>query len=76
MSRLASEGGDGGVHVDVVPVEVGALPLLPAVPPQQEAVCKREGDVRDQDEQQDEGEHCGITEVDAREREKGKSGLT
>ena len=64
------------MHVDVVPVEVGALPLLPAVPPQQEAVCKREGDVRDQDEQQDEGEHRGITEVDAREREKGKSGLT
>ena len=58
------------MHVDVVPVEVGALPLLPAVPPQQEAVCKREGDVRDQDEQQDEGEHCGITEVDARERER------
>ena len=72
MSRLASEGGNGGVHVDVVPV----VPLLPAVPAQQEAVCKREGDVGDQDEQQDEGKHRGITEVDAREREKGKSGLT
>ena len=75
MSRLASEGGDGGAHVDVVPVEVGDLPLLPADASQQETVCKREGDVRDQDEQQYEGKHRGITEVDAREREKGKSGL-
>ena len=66
MSRLASEGGNGGVHVDVVPV----VPLLPAVPAQQEAVCKRKGDVRDQDEQQDEGKHRGITKVDARERER------
>ena len=70
LSRLASEGGDGGAHVGVLPVEVGALPLLPAGTAQQEAVCKREGDVGDQDEQQDEGKHRGITEVDARERER------
>ena len=53
MSRLASEGGDvyGGAHVDVLPVEVGPLPLPAGRASQQEAVCKREGDVRDQDEE-------------------------
>ena len=53
------------VHVLLLPVEVRApLPLLPAdLPAQQEAVCKREGDVRDQDEQQVEGKHRGITEA-------------
>ena len=71
MSRLASEGGNGGVHVDVVPV----VPLLPAVPAQQEAVCKREGDVRDQDEEQDEGKHRGVTEHLMQEREGERKNL-
>ena len=77
MSRLPAEGGDGGVHVHVLLLPVCGLPLLPAdLPAQQEAVCKREGDVRDQDEQQVEGKHRGITEaLVQRLREKGKSGL-
>ena len=59
------------MHVNVVlPVEVAVL--LPADAAQQEAVCKREGDVRDRDEQQDKGKHCGIltTKVDATETER------
>ena len=70
-SRLPTERCNVGVHVNVVlPVEVAVL--LPADAAQQEAVCKREGDVRDRDEQQDKGKHCGIltTKVDATETER------
>ena len=56
------------VHVLLLPV-VEVVPLLPAdLPAQQEAVCKREGDVRDQDEQQVEGKHRGITEALVKQR--------
>ena len=62
------------LHVDVPPVEVAPLHLPAGPASQQEAVCKREGDVRDQDEEQDEGKHRGITEHLMQERERKNLG--
>ena len=70
LLRLPTKRANKVVHVDVVlavPVDV----VLVANPTEEKAVCKREGDVRDQEKQQEQDEHRETTKVYAnRERER------
>ena len=69
MLRLPTKRANKVVHVDVVL----AVPVVVVVvqPTEEKAVCKREGDVRDQEKQQEQDEHRETTKVYANgERER------
>ena len=69
LLRLPTKRANKVVHVDVVL----AVPVVVVVvqPTEEKAVCKREGDVRDQEKQQEQDEHRETTKVYAsRERER------
>ena len=61
LLRLPTKRANKVVHVDVVL----AVPVVVVVaqPTEQKAVCKREGDVRDQEKQQEQDEHRETTKV-------------
>ena len=71
LLRLPTKRANKVVHVDVVL----AVPVVVVVvqPTEEKAVCKREGDVRDQEKQQEQDEHRETTKVYAG-KEKGISG--
>ena len=69
MLRLPTKRANKVVHVDVVV----AVPVVVVVahPTEKKVVCKREGDVRDQEKQQEQDEHRETTKVYANwERER------
>ena len=69
LLRLPTKRANKVVHVDVVL----AVPVVVVVvqPTEEKAVCKREGDVRDQEKQQEQDEHRETTKVYANgERER------
>ena len=69
MLRLPTKRANKVVHVDVVL----AVPVVVVVahPTEKKVVCKREGDVRDQEKQQEQDEHRETTKVFANgERER------
>ena len=73
LLRLPTKRANKVVHVDVVlavPVVVVVVVVV-AQPTEQKAVCKRGGDVRDQEKQQEQDEHRETTKVYANgERER------
>ena len=74
LLRLPTKQANKVVHVDVVlavPVVVVVVVVVVAQPTEEKAVCKREGDVRDQEKQQEQDEHRETTKVYANgERER------
>ena len=74
LLRLPTKRANKVVHVDVVlavPVVVVVVVVVVAQPTEEKAVCKREGDVRDQEKQQEQDEHRETTKVYAKgERER------
>ena len=63
LLRLPTKRANKVVHVDVV-VAVPVVVVVAVVHPTEEkAVCKREGDVRDQEKQQEQDEHRETTKV-------------
>ena len=74
LLRLPTKRANKVVHVDVVlavPVVVVVVVVVVAQPTEEKAVCKREGDVRDQEKQQEQDEHRETTKVYANgERER------
>ena len=70
LLRLPTKRANKVVHVDVV-VAVPVVVVVVVQPTEQKAVCKREGDVRDQEKQQEQDEHRETTKVYANgERER------
>ena len=70
LLRLPTKRANKVVHVDVV-VAVPVVVVVVVDPTEEKAVCKREGDVRDQEKQQEQDEHRETTKVYANgERER------
>ena len=69
LLRLPTKRANKVVHFDVV--LAGPVVVVVVQPTEEKAVCKREGDVRDQEKQQEQDEHRETTKVYAsRERER------
>ena len=71
LLRLPTKRANKVVHVDVVLAVPVVVVVVVAQPTEEKAVCKREGDVRDQEKQQEQDEHRETTKVYANgERER------